>query len=345
MGAGVAPVGWTAKDWEALRAMEGMGMVLVPTCAVDHGKEWAGCSKPGKVPIDLATGRHMPDWTGRHAALGGVDLRALEAVQANRERAGRAPFGVGALAGRPMRDGRILLPLDVDGASGIAEARRLLGQSRERTLGYYTGSGGWRLLYGCAPDRVPPEARTDGGHEGLALLRAGRQVVVPPSGHVSGQPYRWSDAITWRILDLPDAVRAWAEEHAAHARAAAPRPARSQAVRAPVPVADAATVARELRLRGVPPSLLASLERPCTAADRTGHCYSLSARLLAYRVPDVLLTQAVRVPEWGYGEAYRTANRDQGCWWDTMLATVHERRDAERAAAERCRARDGGMER
>ena len=333
-------MGWTAKDWEALRALEGLGMVLVPTCSVDHQAEWAGCSKPGKVPVDLRTGRHMRDWTGQHAALRGTDLRTLEAAQAARERAGRAPLGVGVLTGRSLKDGRVLLALDVDGDAGIAEVRRLLGPSPERTLGYYTGSGGWRLLYACAPDRVPREARTDGGHEGLALLAAGRQVVVPPSGHASGQPYRWREPITWRILDLPDAVREWAE---GHAREAAPRPLRSKSVRAPVPVADAAKVDRELRLRGVPAPLRASLTRPCPAGDRSGHCYSLTARLIAYRVPDALLTQAVRVPEWGYGEAYRTANRDQGGWWESTLATVHQRRDAERAAHRREAERDDGL--
>lgn len=180
---------WTDADWARLRTMEGLGMVLIATCAPDHVREYPDCRKPGKVPIDLATGRHMRDWTAQQGTATGVDLDAFKRVQESRASRGVSAYGVGVLTGRPLADGRHLVALDIDGDGGVAAVRRLLGPDRAPTLTYRTGSGGWRLLYATAD---PVTARSDdGGHQGIALCADGRQVVLPPSGDISGRPYRW----------------------------------------------------------------------------------------------------------------------------------------------------------
>ncbi len=176
-----AAEGWNDEDWARLRTMEGLGMVLVPVCAPDHTAEWAGCRSPGKVPIDLATGHHMREWTARRGSVSGLDLDGFRRVQESRARMGRAPFGVGVLTGRPLADGRRLVSLDMDGAEGLADAKRLLGPARAPTMAYRTGSGGWHFLYAVPGDGPVPSRSDDGGHQGMALQGDGRQTVVPPS--------------------------------------------------------------------------------------------------------------------------------------------------------------------
>ena len=39
---GIAMRPWAEVDWDRLGTLEGMGMVLVPLCAPDHQREWAG---------------------------------------------------------------------------------------------------------------------------------------------------------------------------------------------------------------------------------------------------------------------------------------------------------------
>ena len=316
---------WAAADWDRLRALEDLGMVLVATCAPDHAREWAGCGSPGKVPIDLATGRHMRDWTARQGTLPGVHLDAFRRIQESRAaRRGVLPFGVGVLTGRPLTDGRRLVALDIDGEGGVAAVRRLLGPARAPTLTYCTGSGGWRLLYGATGE--VPSRNDDGGHQGIALCADGRQVVLPPSGHVSGRPYRWWGSPLQEIVDLPESLRAWAAE-----RPALSASKHTHTVMPLGPVRPAGDVDRDLRLRGVPDSLRQAVAAPYTGPDRSGHAWALTQRLLGYSVPDALLTEAARVPEWGYGAAYRDPSRGDG-WWASTLAQAHAVRAAEVAA-------------
>jgi hypothetical protein len=309
---------WTDEDWARLRTLEGLGLVLVATCAPDHAREWAGCGSPGKVPIDLATGRHMRDWTGRRGTVDGVDLDALRRVQEARARYGLAPYGIGAVTGRRLVDGRCLVALDVDGERGVAEAQRLLGGSRALTLTYRTGGGGWRLLYGAK--EPPPNRGDDGGHQGLALCSDGRHVVLPPSGHASGGRYRWAGPMV-EIADLPESLRAWAEERpsvaAAHTTVIPAAPARA-----------AAEVDRDLRLYGVPESLRRALAAPYSGPDRSGYWWALTQRLLAYHVPNELIAEASRVGEWGYGAAYRDPGRGEK-WLAATLGRAHAQRQLE----------------
>ena len=67
---------------------------------------------------------------------------ALPRVQGSRTHQGKAPYGVAALAGRPLADGRHLVVLDIDGAEGVAVGRRLLGPDRAPTMTYRTAVAG-----------------------------------------------------------------------------------------------------------------------------------------------------------------------------------------------------------
>ena len=319
---------WTDADWARLRTLEGLGMVLVATCAPDHAKrDYPDCRNPGKVPINLATGYHLTKWTD--TKLPTIDLDAFRRTQESRRRQGKALYGVGAVTGRPLADGRRLVSLDIDGEEGVADAKRLLGPNRAPTLMYRTGSGGWHLLYGVPPGDGPvPHRSEDGGHQGIALQGNGKQTVLPPSGHVKGKPYRWAGPLV-EIADLPDALREWA---------GADRPAPAAANTPPVipagPARLAADVDRDLRLRGVPEYLRQAVAAPYGKGDRSGHCWSLTKRLLGYRVPDALLTAAARVPEWGYGAKYRS-HPDPDWWLAGFLTKVRAERDAEVAAQAR----------
>ncbi len=314
-------VAWEEKDWAQLRTLEGLGLVLIPLCAPDHGQEWAGCAHGGMVPIDLATGWHMRDWTARQHTVTGIDLDAFRRIQEARAHAGRRPYGVGALTGRPMADGRYLVAIDIDGQAGIEVVRRLLGANRAVTATYRTGGGGWRLLY--AADKPAPNRNADGGHEGIALCADGRQVVVPPSGHRSGMPYRWLRSGPTEIADLPSALREWAAEGPALARAA---PAAVPAA----PSREPADVDRELRLWGVPAGLRLAVAAPYQGGDRSGHWWSLTQRLLAYSVSDALLVDATRVAQWGYGTAYRDPGRAEP-WLAATLGQARAAREQEAA--------------
>ena len=205
----------------------------------------------------------------------------------------------------------------------LADAKRLLGPARAPTMAYRTGSGGWHLLYGVPGDGPVPTRSDDGGHRGMALQGDGRQTVEPPSGHVSGTPYRWPrGGPCWEIADLPAALREWAAERPSLAPAQAP--AKAQVVAVPVrPARPAAEVDRDLRLHGVSAGLRGAVAAPYVASaqrregyddSRSGHWCRLTASLLRppARVSDALLADAARVPEWGYGATYRDPGRGEG---------------------------------
>lgn len=77
--------------------------------------------------------------------------------------------------------------LDIDNADGRTTA---MGRGLSSTVASATGGGGWHLLYRHPGFEVRNFARR---LPGLDLRGDGGFIVVPPSVHPSGRPYKWLD--------------------------------------------------------------------------------------------------------------------------------------------------------
>ena len=98
--------------------------------------------------------------------------------------------------------------LDIDGAEGEASLSRLEGEHGPLpdTSGTVTGTGGRHLYFAWPTDG--PEIRNSAGRigQGLDVRGAGGSIIVPPSIHPNGRPYRWTgtdrgfaDAPAWLV--------------------------------------------------------------------------------------------------------------------------------------------------
>lgn len=145
------------------------------------------CSSPGKHPRISR---------GLHAAS--VDTTVVEGWW---RRWPHANVGVctGAESG--------LVVLDVDIAHGGGRSIRGLmdryGDLRDVPRAR-TGSGGWHLLFAHPRERVPNSAGRLG--TGIDVRGDGGYVIAPPSGHSSGQVYRW-EVRPNELPPLPDWLR------------------------------------------------------------------------------------------------------------------------------------------
>ncbi len=151
-----------------------LGWAVLPLCGVGHT-----CQTPGKVPVDLATGRHLSRWQQRGVpTLDEIDRWASSPL------APRA--NLGCLTGRVSS----VVALDIDGPGGEALLRRCAQGDLPPTWEYRTG-GGRRLIYRYAEGLRSLKLAGDGEHEGLEVLSDGRQMVIPPSHHKTGPDYAW----------------------------------------------------------------------------------------------------------------------------------------------------------
>ncbi len=158
----------TAPSYAAL------GWATVPLCGVKHQ-----CPSPGKVPVDLSTGNHLPGWQSR-----GIPTYAELETWLNSPLAARA--NVGALTGRISG----IVALDIDGEGGEFLLNKHAQGDLPETWEYITG-GGRRLIYAFEEGLRSIKIAGDGEHEGLEVLADGRQMVLPPSVHHSGRSYTW----------------------------------------------------------------------------------------------------------------------------------------------------------
>lgn len=156
-------------------AYQSLGWAVVPLCGVKHG-----CPSPGKVPVDLATGRHLNKWQSR-----GVPTASELEAWLDSPLAARA--NIGTLTGRVSG----IIALDIDGEGGEFLLARYAKGALPPTWEYQTG-GGRRLIYAYTEGIRSIKLSGDGDHEGLEILSDGRQMVLPPSAHHSGRSYQWT---------------------------------------------------------------------------------------------------------------------------------------------------------
>ena len=159
---------------ETAAAYAELGWAILPLCGVAHP-----CPTPGKIPVDLATGRHLAGWQQRGIPTVAEIARWLEAPLAPRA-------NLGCLTGQISG----VVALDVDGPGGEALLARYAGGDLPATWEYRTG-GGRRLIYRYEEGMRSLKLSGDGQHEGLEVLSDGRQMVIPPSRHKSGPDYAW----------------------------------------------------------------------------------------------------------------------------------------------------------
>ena len=135
----------------------------------------------------------------------------------------RPGYNVGVRCGhwsRPLPEhGLVIIDVDIRSpeATGpaLAAVETLLGETPAGPIVLSGGGHGSRHLWFAYPvDALPPKANITSLHaEGwkLEVLSTGKQVVVPPSIHPSGQPYRWLKPLTTIPL-LPGAIHAAVED-------------------------------------------------------------------------------------------------------------------------------------
>ncbi len=172
-----------------------LGWAILPLCGIHHE-----CATPGKVPVDLATGRHLSGWQQRDVpTLDEIDIWASSPL------APRA--NLGCLTGRVSG----VLALDVDGPGGEVLLQRYAQGDLPPTWEYKTG-GGRRLIYNYEEGLRSLKLSGDGEHEGLEVLSDGRQMVIPPSHHKTGPDYAWEPGRDpWRFGELTPCPR-WVRE-------------------------------------------------------------------------------------------------------------------------------------
>jgi Bifunctional DNA primase/polymerase, N-terminal/AAA domain len=99
--------------------------------------------------------------------------------------------------------------LDVDVADGKTGAESLAGLQEEhgrlpRTVTAVTGSGGLHLLFAWNPDQPVTNGDAARLGPGLDIRGAGGQIVVAPTVHPNGEPYRWQDGRDpWTLEPAP----------------------------------------------------------------------------------------------------------------------------------------------
>jgi hypothetical protein len=170
------------------------GWAVVAVCPPDHagessvhvnggygagGRRRLPCRSPGKAPVipwrrfqsgTLPTSEELDYWwSGDH-------------VHRN----------VGLICGSASR----LAGIDIDGQAGALQLHTLSDGDLPPTLEFETPGGGRRLLY-SVPSGV--QIRTthlpilDQRHAGISFLGHGGHTVLPPSRHVNGGRYVWTD--------------------------------------------------------------------------------------------------------------------------------------------------------
>lgn len=167
------------------------GFAVFPLHTIDDGACSCGkaCASPGKHPI----GSMVPQGcTNASSEVADVDQWWAVFPDAN----------IGIATGDAS--GIVVLDVDTEGLDTLANLERIYGDL-DPTWSVQTGSGGMHLYYRMPNADVRNSASSIG--PGLDVRGNGGYVVAPPSLHLSGSRYRWSEG--WHpskvaLADVPE---------------------------------------------------------------------------------------------------------------------------------------------
>ncbi len=135
-----------------------------------------------------------------------------------------------------------LVVIDIDPQhGGLASMRRLIADHSPLPRGpvVRTGAGGWHLLFAHPGDPVRNSAGTRLG-AGIDVRGDGGYVIAPPSGHASGNVYRWNTPLD-EVPRLPSWLRGLLQ---------APERRRSSEIRDPIRIDAALSAWARVALAG-----------------------------------------------------------------------------------------------
>jgi hypothetical protein len=117
-----------------------------------------------------------------------------------------------------------ILGLDLDAYKDAYQGASLLTADEHETVINLTGSGGSHLLY-AMPEGVKYTNATGNLPAGIDVRGYGGYLVLPPSIHPNGTPYRWEIGYGPHevpLLPLPHSLRSILDDARAHQRVAGP---------------------------------------------------------------------------------------------------------------------------
>jgi putative DNA primase/helicase len=162
---------------EAKRLID-LGLPIIPVCPPDHQHMTSThidrCKCAGKTPL-------IKEWQS-HDNTTQKDLQSW--ISSFKK------FNIGL----PLGDASGYCGIDVDGDEGVKLLMEMSKGDIPGTWEFSTGAGS-RLLY-LIPEGIKTKKfkqTGDGAHQECALLCTGQQTVLPPSVHVTGRVYEWTE--------------------------------------------------------------------------------------------------------------------------------------------------------
>ena len=180
------------------------GILVFPCHTIEDGRCTCGkaCHSPGKHPIGTLVPHGVHDAT---ADIGMIDQWWAMYPDAN----------VGIATGRAS--GIVVIDIDPDhgGEDSWANLEARFGATDD-TWWVETGSGGYHIYFAAGEAETRNSAGMVG--PGIDVRGDGGYVIAPPSLHVSGGQYRWSDHLNHKTIDQPAPMPEWLDTRVHHGR-------------------------------------------------------------------------------------------------------------------------------
>lgn len=171
---------------QAKLLMDGFGLTLIPICSHDHEgmseNHLTKCNTPGKMPYAVG-------WS--KTVLSERTFLSVDEMQLVFRK--NKALNLGLVLGQTPNYN--IVGVDVDGEIGLEKWDELCAEHGgiPETWEFYTGGGGYRLLYALPPEMPTKKKKItfDGDHQEIAFICQGQQTILPPSIHTSGELYEW----------------------------------------------------------------------------------------------------------------------------------------------------------
>lgn len=174
------------------------GILVFPCHTIETGRCTCGksCTSPGKHPIGSLVPHGVLDAS---ADLGTIDQWWAMYPDAN----------IGIATGRAS--GIVVVDIDPDkgGEDSWANLEERFG-AVDNTWWVATGSGGYHIYF----DAGEVETRNSAGMigPGIDVRGDGGYVIAPPSRHIAGGDYRWSDTLNHKTIEQPAPMPEWLDK-------------------------------------------------------------------------------------------------------------------------------------